>query len=87
MIIVKPGDKKILRQLGMKRENQSSDSDSVGDLIWWLLCIMFDVTFQNQLEATGKKWNNWNWNKSCSPEKMRKRKSEKNQENVNIILF
>ena len=39
VIIIKPGDKKILRQLGMKREN------SVGDLV-----IMFDVTFPNQLE-------------------------------------
>ena len=40
VVIIKPGDKKILRQLGMKREN------SVGDLV-----IMFDVTFPNQLET------------------------------------
>ena len=39
VVIIKPGDKKILRQLGMKREN------SVGDLV-----IMFDVIFPNQLE-------------------------------------
>ena len=39
VVIIKPGDKKILRQLDMKREN------SVGDLV-----IMFDVIFPNQLE-------------------------------------
>lgn len=39
VIIIKPGDKKILRQLGMKREN------CVGDLV-----IIFDVIFPNQLD-------------------------------------